>query len=130
MMNDDRELARLLAELRRSDEASAPGFRNVLARPRARPRRLRLSLLRIATAVVLLGLIGAAIRLARRPSPEIRLEAAARAIAEWKAPTDSLLHTPRSALLDSIPQLATPVPNYSTLEAAWPEREATPALRQ
>jgi hypothetical protein len=125
---DDRELSRLFDELRRSDEASAPAFRSVLSRPRTRPRRPWLSLLRVATAVVLLGLIGVVVRLARRPTPETRLEATARTLTRWKAPTDSLLRTPGSELLTSIPRLVTKILDYSSLQWSGRGRIETPKV--
>jgi len=112
---EEQEVARLLRELRRDDEASAPPFQNVLSRVQAperssRPRRM----IGIACAA-LAALALAALLLVRRPERRVDLEAAAFTIMRWKAPTDSLLRTPGIEVFSSIPTLTQPAPDYSRL---------------
>jgi hypothetical protein len=108
----DREIARLFAEQRRSDEASAPALRELMARP----RRLRTSwsLARIALVGATAAAAIAAILLlraarAREGGPETALPPAASQLANWKAPTDSLLRTSGSELWTRVPILVSPV---------------------
>lgn len=123
--DEDREITRLLGELRRSDEAAAPDFRSVLARARV-SRVTRRSAWRLAAIAVTLVVVAGALLLARRPDSEADLQAAAQTIVGWKAPTDSLLRTPGSELLRSTPRLATDIPDYSALEAGAFGRATTP----
>jgi hypothetical protein len=125
----EQELGRLFEELRRSEEATAPEFRHVLARARARRTARRAPAWRFAAAAVSLVVIAAALLLAHRPAREIDLQAV-RTLTAWTAPTDSLLRTPGSELLDSIPRLAMQVPDYSALDAAGFEGKTTPRDRR
>jgi hypothetical protein len=105
----DRELTRLLTEQRRADEASAPGFRELLARaragrrgrafaPEAREGRWAWRAAAAAAASVALA-IGLYLL---RSSPEPRISAD---ITAWKAPSDVLLQTPGAELLGRLPVL-------------------------
>lgn len=103
----DRELARRLAELRRTDEAGAPSFRQVLERPRARrAASVTWSPLRLALAASALVFIALVALLVHRPPDGLSVAQGVRSLAEWKAPTDSLLRTPGSELFDSVPQFS------------------------
>ena len=108
----DREIARLFAAQRRADEASAPALRELMARP----RRLRTSwsLARIALVGATAAAAIAAILLLRPARPrnagtETPLPPAATQLANWKAPTDSLLRTSGSELWTRVPILVSPV---------------------
>ena len=84
-------------ELREEERASAPRFS--VHPPRRISRRPLLAL-----AVLLLIVV--AVFYPRRPQPFTASDrAAARAIADWHAPTDFLLRTPGSELLDSTPSI-------------------------
>ena len=103
----DREIARLFAAQRRADEASAPALRELMARP----RRLRTSwsLARIALVGATAAPALAAILLLRPAGTETPLPPAALQLANWKAPTDSLLRTSGSELWSRVPVLVSPV---------------------
>jgi hypothetical protein len=106
--NGDREIARLFEAQRRADEASAPAFRDLLARPRnaktASPRRV----LRPALAAAAVLLIIAAALLLRSRAREPESLATASALAAWRAPTDVLLRTPGAELTSRLPVLVSP----------------------
>ena len=117
----DRELTRLFEEQRRADEASAPDFRELLARPRPLRASLARGIPRPALAAAAAAVVAAALflrRPPRPPAPEPGLPAAAAALASWKAPTDVLLETPGAELLGRLPVLLSPAP------------ETTPAVMQ
>ena len=108
----DREIARLFDEQRRADEASAPALRELMARP----RRLQTSwsLARITLVGATAAAAIAAILLlrpgrARDAGTETPLPPAASQLANWKAPTDSLLRTSGSDLLTRVPILISPI---------------------
>lgn len=112
MTNDaDLEIARLLEEHRRADEASAPAFREVLSRRRTRraPSAGRIPRPALAAAALLV-VVGAALLLRRPRVHETELIAAASALAAWKSPTDVLLQTPGSELLSRTPVFLSRVP--------------------
>ncbi len=126
-MEEERELGRLLQELRRQDEAAAPSFRDVLSRPArvrssALPQLLALGVL----AVSVLAAMGV-IFLIRRPAPESRT-LVPETISEWKSPTDSLLRTPGWELLDSMPSIGGRLAGFSWIEEG--KLEATPTARK
>ena len=107
--DDDREIARLFEERRQADEASAPAFRELLARPRARRAAPAGRILRPALAAAAILLVVAAALLLDRPKPrEPELLAAGSALAAWKSPTDSLLETPGAELTSQLPVLVSP----------------------
>jgi hypothetical protein len=132
----DKELIRLFAEQRLADEASAPGFRELLDRARAgtkgpvfapegkwawRAAVAAAASLALATGLYLL-----------RPPPEPPSPSIATTLAAWKAPTDVLLQTPGVELLGRLPVLL-PVPLVPGGEAdkgAPGTREATPRSTQ
>lgn len=124
----DDELRRLFDEERRSDEASAPPFRSLLARRPERPpagsRRLRLPLAAAALAVMAAAIVVAiGVRSLRRPPeiPPARIEAR---IESWKAPTDFLLEPSFMEPINTVPALAAPVPDYSSLLAETKGRKS------
>ena len=109
----DREIARLFEEQRRADEAAAPAFRELLARPRARRAPLARWIRRPALAAAAVAVVAAALLLRRPPpprAPESALPAVATTLASWKAPTDFLLQTPGAELLGRLPVLVSPAP--------------------
>jgi predicted membrane-bound mannosyltransferase len=116
----DREIARLFEAQRQADEASAPAFRELLARPRARRAPLEGWIWRPALAAAAVVVVAAVLTFHRpaRPAPpanrtrtpESALPAAAAALAAWKAPTDFLLETPGADLLTRVPALVHPAP--------------------
>ncbi|MEO8432774.1 MAG: hypothetical protein ABI592_14790 [Acidobacteriota bacterium] len=106
--DEDREIARLFEEQRQADEASAPGFRALLARPRAGRTAPARRILRPALAAASI-LVAAAAILINRPNPrEPELLAAGAALAAWKSPTDAFLDTPGSELTSQVPVLVSP----------------------
>lgn len=124
----NRELARLFREVRRADEASAPTFRQILARghtDRGSSRRPRLL---AAAAVALIAIVMIGVLLLRRPPPT---EAPERSIAlgDWRAATDVLLRTPGDELFGSMPALPGSVPDYSSIAGASNPRNPEPTTR-
>jgi hypothetical protein len=105
----DREIARLFAEQRRADEASAPALPELMSRP----HRMRMSRKRSLARIALIGATAAAIAtvILLRPArsrdggQDAALPPAAAQLASWKAPTDSLLRTPGSELWTRVPVL-------------------------
>ena len=106
----DEDLRRAFEGLRRSDEASAPSFSATLSGARNRAPRRRTFLLATAAALVVLVAIAAALL---RRSPASPRFAETVAISDWRSPTDFLLQTPGAELLDSLPVLSSPVPDYA-----------------
>ena len=94
--DDDRDLHRLLGELREADERDAPDFEATIARARARPvRPARRGPARrhvFATAIVLAA--AAVLVVARRVSREPAPATVVIALAHWRSPTDFLLYPP------------------------------------
>lgn len=114
--DEDSELARVLTELRRTDEASAPSFAQTLARARASTAATRTRrVFRLAAALGALLLIGITWALWKRPAVEGALPARALSLATWKAPSDSLLSTPGRSLASSLPEIVPRLPDYSGL---------------
>lgn len=111
---EDREISRLFEEQRQADEASAPAFRELLARPHARRTAPAWRILRPAVAVAsVLVVVAAALFLNRPRARESEFLAAGSALAAWKAPTDSLLQTPGSELTSQLPVLVSPASETS-----------------
>ena len=108
----DRDLTRLLTERRRADEASAPGFHELIARDRtqrrgrgtARETREGKWAWRAAIASALCFALAAGLYVLR-PQTELRPLSTATSLAEWKAPSDVLLETPGAELLGRLPVL-------------------------
>lgn len=128
------ELTRLFEEQRRADEASAPGFRELMARARAAtkgrgfaPAREGRWAWRAAVAAAASVALATGLYLLRRP-PEPRLPSNAATLADWKAPTDFLLQTPGAELLGRLPDFLPSVPggDAGEGEGAPGAREATP----
>ena len=94
MTDDDRDLRRLLGELRERDAQDVPAFESILTRPRAvvkeRPRRGPYVAAAIAIAAALLLIV--APRLSREPERRI----AGIELGSWQSPTAFLLEPPRS----------------------------------
>jgi hypothetical protein len=72
------------------------------------------------TAVVTIGVL-----LLRRP-PVMEPPEHPIALADWRAATDVLLRTPGSELLQSVPALPGPVPDYSSIAGASNRRDPEP----
>ena len=134
----DSELTRLFEEQRRADEASAPDFRELMARARAAAkgrdfapvRQGRWARRAVFTAAASVALaIGLSLL---RPAPEPRIPSNAPTLADWKAPTDVLLQTPGAELLGRLPVLLSSVPGGEAdeREGAPGAREATPRSTQ
>jgi hypothetical protein len=115
----DDDLKKLFEEARRESEGAAPPFRRVVERRPARspviPRPIRLALAGAAAVVVVV--IG--VRSFRRP-PEIPLAR----IETWRAPTDFLLEPSFTDPFNTLPTLAAPVPDYSSLLAETKGRKS------
>jgi hypothetical protein len=109
----DLELTRTLSQIRRDDERSAPGFREVLSRARGAPSAANPSRIFRVVAMAALILIGAAVVFIRRSAPEPALPASVFEIARWKAPTDSLLTAAGEPIAFSVPNFALRFPDYS-----------------
>jgi hypothetical protein len=129
IVDPDRDLARLFEEQRREDASLAPAFSELLARPRRRRESAaarmtwRPALVRTVGTVLMVVLVAAAALLLRRPdererpTPDSELLATASALADWKAPSDSLLETPGTDLLRQVPVFASPESPATTLAA-------------
>jgi hypothetical protein len=131
------ELTRLFEEQRRADEASAPGFRELMARARGAakgrfaPAREGRWVWRVVVAAAASVAFAAGLYLLR-PPPEPRMPSSAPTLADWKAPTDVLLQTPGAELLGRLPVLLSSVPGGDAREGegAPGAREATPHSTQ
>jgi hypothetical protein len=103
-VNDaDDDLRDAFAALRQSDRTGIPSVGRLLQE--RRPRR-RMIALRFAAVAMLLIIVVAAALLHRKEEPP----ADATALLQWRAPTDVLLKTPGSELLDSVPSLRYSLP--------------------
>lgn len=132
------ELTRLFEEQRRADEASAPDFRELMARARAATkghdyapaREGRWAWGAVVAAAASVALAAGLYFL--RPPPEPRMPSNASTLADWNAPTDVLLQTPGAELLGRLPVLLPSVPGgeASESEVAPGAREATPRSTQ
>jgi hypothetical protein len=120
----DREIARLFRETRGADESSAPDFRAILTRPRARRSPLALPL-RAAVALLVAAITLIGVLLLRRPSSPAGSERPA-SLSEWRASTDVLLRTPGADLLASVPALPEPLPDYSSIAGTPDRRDPQP----
>lgn len=135
----DRELTRLFEEQRRADEASAPGFHELMARARAATKGRAFApeaqegrwAWQAAVAAVASFALATGLYLLR-PTPESRLPSHAPTLAAWKAPTDVLLQTPGAELLGRLPVLLPLpfVPGGDADEGAPGARKATPRSTQ
>jgi hypothetical protein len=134
------ELTRLFEEQRRADEASAPRFRELMARARGAtkgrgfaPAREGRWVWRAVVAAAASVAFAAGLYLLR-PPPEPRMPSNAPTLADWKAPTDVLLQTPGAELLGRLPDFLPSVPGGETDEGegegARGAREATPRSTQ
>jgi hypothetical protein len=132
------ELTRVFEEQRRADEASAPDFRELMARARAAAkgrdfapaRQGRWARRAIFTAAASVALAAGLYLL--RPTREPRWPSNPATLADWKAPTDVLLQTPGAELLARLPVLLPSVPGGEAdeREGAPGAREATPRFTQ
>ena len=94
MMDDDRDLRRLLGELRDADARDIPAFESILARRRARADVRTRPVYFVAAAIA----IAAAVVLVVAPRA-LRDQATTEAsvqLASWQSPTAFLLEPPRS----------------------------------
>src|SRR5579864_7592926 len=122
----DLELARLFEELRREDELRVPPFRRILERGAApRSRRVRWAPIAPA-AVAVVVLVAAAVLLVRPNALRREPPPPASAIAEWRSPTDSLLETPGSELLETAPDFAITAPEWATATGGAPPASLSP----
>ena len=103
-MMDESELRRRFAQLRESDQKTAPNFAHGAGRARARRRatpRVRTLVIGAAAAVAMLAVwLSRAQSVSSEPTPTI---------ANWRAPTDILLRTPGRDLLGAMPALGASV---------------------
>jgi hypothetical protein len=124
-MKQDEDIRRSFEELRRSDEGSAPSFRQVLARMRTgRPVPLR----RAAAAAALLAAAVLAVALLLWPAHQAPKREPAATIAQWKSPTGWLLRTTGSQLLEELPALPDPLPSASLPEGVEKTGSKTPTV--
>lgn len=135
----DSELTRLFEQQQRADEASAPDFRELMARARAAAKGRDLAPAREGRWARRVVLTAALFALATglsllRPARESRRPSNAVTLADWKAPTDVLLQTPGAELLARLPVLLPSVPggeiDGGESEGAPGAREATPRSTQ
>jgi hypothetical protein len=92
----DTELREQFQRLKQQDEIRAPAFR----RPVQPAGRWRLNYRFVAVALILI--VGIAFTILRRQQPPD--EAVIAQLSHWRAPTDSLLRTPGSQLLRTLPR--------------------------
>ena len=94
MTDDDRDLRRLLGELREKDTRDVPAFESILTRRRARadvgPRRMYVVAAAIAIAAAVVLVVAP-----RRPRDRATTEGSVQ-LASWQSPTAFLLEPPRS----------------------------------
>lgn len=121
----DRELGRMFREVRHADEASAPGFRQILARGRTDRGSSRQPRLLAAVAVALTAMVIIGVLLWKRP-PVTQAPEPSIALGDWRAATDVLLRTPGGELFDSVPALPGPVPDYSSFAGVSKPRDPEP----
>lgn len=125
-MTDDPKLTRLFEEARREDEARAPQYSALMARPRrieseTAPSAAR----RLAPILATLALLGLALAVFRpkdpvSPPPPETAPAVEAFLSQprWDAPTDFLLEPPSGELWSSTPSIGTTVPE---IDAGSPE---------
>jgi hypothetical protein len=128
---NDRESADAEARLRglfhrlaEREAASAPSFARVLGRARP-PRRGGLFRLGLPAAAIAVFVLLAVLlpRAPKAPAPGAAAgPAGAPSLAEWRSPTDFLLRTPASELLESVPPIPETVPDYSHAETSLDEK--------
>jgi len=122
----DREIARLFRETRRSDESSAPGFRQMLTRAHAARQALPSPRLRAAVALLVAAVASIGVLLLRHgPSAPAGADRPA-SLSEWRASTDVFLRTPGDDLLASVPALPEPLPDYSAIAGNPDRRDPEP----
>jgi hypothetical protein len=112
--DEDGDLRRSFAALRRHEAGAAPPFRRAWAAALAGRRRPRA---RFAVAAVALAFL-ALLWLRPGPAPE---PMNAPPVARWQSPTDFLLRTPGRELLSAVPALARPAIPGLSLPARSPE---------
>ena len=133
------ELTRLFTEQRLADEASAPGFHELIDRARAAAKGRAFApearegrwAWRAAVAAAASFALATGLYLLL-PQQEPRLPSNAPTLAAWKAPSDVLLQTPGAELLGRLPVLLPLpfVPGGDADERAPGTREATPRSTQ
>jgi hypothetical protein len=114
--NGDRELARLFANLRRADAAATPPFRHVLERPRRRGLGAPRSLAAVSALTALAAVAVLAAFLLHAPALKTPGGNPPLSLAQWTSPTDFLLRTPGSELLEQPSPLFEPAPDYADFE--------------
>jgi hypothetical protein len=100
---NDEKLRRAFRELREREASSPPSFRD-LTHPRRMPHRRRLWIARVAVLLLVIGAL--LIPFTKKPAPS-------ESVGDWKSPTDFLLESPATELLESTPAIPEPVPDYS-----------------
>ena len=124
-MNDDSDLRRQFASLRRAESASVPSFERVIGIAK---RRSSGPGWRIAGAACLLMMVmGGVIFRASRPPEAPTTGVSVPTLADWRAPTDFLLDTPGRELLHTIPDLGRRTSTH--LDPSPPIGITTPAPR-
>jgi hypothetical protein len=100
--DDDRDLSRAFAALRREDAERAPPFDAVLTMAELRRGRRRLRPRLAAIAAGLMAVIGLVVLSSRPPAPALPRAAS---VEQWTAPTDFLLRTPGCEILETAPRI-------------------------
>lgn len=100
--DDDGDLRRAFADLRRADAETAPGYERVRGRADvATRRRPRAGALLVAASLAAAVIGGLAVRRPPAPPPP------AVSVEDWTAPTDFLLETPGREILQGTPRIGT-----------------------
>jgi hypothetical protein len=113
--DDEREIASALERLREADESSAPSFHVTLTSARdGRVSRHSPIGPVLATATLLLVIVGLAVFESNQPTPSRRpapaVPSTKASLENWQSPTDFLLETPGSDLWRDMPRLTEPLP--------------------
>jgi hypothetical protein len=98
--DDETDLRRAFAALRREDTEEAPSFEALLAGAHAVRGRRRGSVAPLLSGLVAASVAAAALAvLTRHPTPAPRAS-----LEQWTAPTDFLLKTPGREILETVPR--------------------------
>ena len=121
--DEDQELQRRFAALRREEQEATPPFRRVWAAAQTsrRPRTRARFAVAATVAAVVLGLLW--LRTGTGPAPE---SGTSPSIAQWRSPTDFLLVTPGRELLSTVPAIGRPAIPGLGLAMPPPKPSSTP----
>jgi hypothetical protein len=106
---DDSDLRRAFAVLRREEARAAPTFEAVRARAHGGPRRLAPLVGVLVGACVAVAILGIIVLDRSAPPPPLA------AMEHWIAPTDFLLDTPGSELVRTVPRIGGALDQRSVL---------------